>query len=151
MNKFRQTCMEHYKLDPSHFYTLPNCSWNVMSNMTNVNIELMRDIDMCSMISKNVRGVLCTTSSIRYAKANNPCMKELYDPEDETSFILATYANNLYGKAMTEPLPYGNFEWSNPSHLTIDFIKYYDNEGEDCCTLEVDLEYLSKLRDEHND
>ena len=23
MNKFRQSCMEHYKLDPSHFYTLP--------------------------------------------------------------------------------------------------------------------------------
>jgi len=44
MNKFRQTCMEHYKLDPSHFYTLPNCSWNVMLKMTNVNIELMRDI-----------------------------------------------------------------------------------------------------------
>ena len=23
MNKFRQSCVEHYKLDPSHVYTLP--------------------------------------------------------------------------------------------------------------------------------
>ena len=46
MNKFRQTRVEHYKLDPSQFYTLPNCSWNVMLQMTNVNIDLMRDIDM---------------------------------------------------------------------------------------------------------
>ena len=93
--------------------------------MTNVKIDSMRDIDMCNMISKNIRGGLCTIGSMRYAKANNPYTKELYDPNDETSFILATYANNLYGKAMTEPLPYGNFEWFNPSHITHDFIKEY--------------------------
>ena len=40
--------------------------------MTNVNIELMRDIDMYNMVSKNIRGGLCTAGSIRYAKANNP-------------------------------------------------------------------------------
>ena len=45
-------------------------------------------------------------------------MKELYNPDDETSFILATYANNIYGKAMPEPLPYGNFEWFKPSCIT---------------------------------
>ena len=58
MNKFRQSCMEHYKLDPSHFYTLPNFSWNVMLKMTNVSIELMRDIDMYNMISKNIRWIM---------------------------------------------------------------------------------------------
>ena len=78
MNKFRQTCMEHYKLDPSHFYTLPNFSRHVMLKMTNVNIELMRDIYMYNMISNNVRGGLCTTgSTIRYAKADNPYMKNI--------------------------------------------------------------------------
>ena len=77
----------------------------------------MRDNDMYIMISKNIRGGLCTTGSIRYAEANNLYMKELYDPNDETSFILATDASNLYGKAMTEPLPYGNSERFNPSHI----------------------------------
>ena len=112
-----------------------------MLKMTDVSIELMRDIDMYIMISKNIRGGLCTTGSIRYATANNPYMKELYNPNDETGYILATDANNLYGKAMTEPLPYGNFEWFNPSHITMDFIKDYDDEGEDCYILDVDLEY----------
>ena len=107
--------------------------------MTNVSIEFMRDVDMCSTISKNIRGGLCTTGSIRYAKANNPYMKELYIPDEETCFIFATYANNLYGRAMTEPLPYGNFEWFNPSHITNDFIKDYDNDGEACYILEVDI------------
>ena len=90
------------------FYTPPNYSWNVMLRMTNVNIELLRDVDMYKMISKN-RGGLCTTGSIKCAKANNPYMKELYNPDEDTSFILATDANNSYGKAMTEPLQYGNF------------------------------------------
>ena len=62
--------------------------------MTNVNIELMRDIDLYNMISKHIRGGLCASGSIRYAKANNSHMKELYDPIDETSFILATDDNN---------------------------------------------------------
>ena len=78
-------------------------------------------------------------------------MKELYIPRDETSYILATYANNLYGKAMTEPLPYGNFEWFIPSNITMDFIKDYDDEGEDCYILDVDLEYPTELHDKHND
>ena len=66
-------------------------------------------------------------------------------------YILATDANNLYGKAMTEPLPYGNFEWFKPSLKTNEFIKYYDNDGEDCYIFEVGLEYPKGLHDKHND
>ena len=69
----------------------------------------------------------------------------------QNSFISATYANNLYGKAMTEQLLYGDFEWFNPSHIANDFIKYCNNDGEDCYVLEVDLEYPKELRDKHND
>ena len=72
MNKFRQPCMEHYKLDPSYFYTLPNFSWNLLLKMTSVNFELMRDIDMYNMISENIGGGLCATGYVRYAEANNP-------------------------------------------------------------------------------
>ena len=54
MNKFRQSCLEDYKLDPSHVYTLPTCSWNVRLEMTDVNIELLRDIDMYDTASQNI-------------------------------------------------------------------------------------------------
>ena len=40
VNKFRQACMEHYKLlDPSHIYTLPNFLGMFCQKMTNLNIE----------------------------------------------------------------------------------------------------------------
>ena len=45
---------------------------------------------------------------------------------------------------MTEPLPYGNFEWFNPSHIKIDCNKGYDDEGEDCYIFEVDSKYPEK-------
>ena len=63
--------------------------------MANVNMELMRDIDVCNMRSKSIRGELCTTGSIRYAKANNPYMKELYNPNDETSFKFSNRCKQL--------------------------------------------------------
>ena len=34
------------------------------------------------MISKNIRGGLCAIGSIGCAKANNPYMKELYNPDE---------------------------------------------------------------------
>ena len=41
--------------------------------------------------------------------------------------------------------------WLNPSYITNDFIKDYDNDGEDCYILETDLTYTKELHDKHND
>ena len=52
-------------------------------------------------------------------------------------------ANNLYGWAMSQPLPVGNFEWMSEEEL-----KNWKNHS---CILEVDLEYPKELYDLHND
>lgn len=46
----------------------------------------------------------------RYAKANNKYLQD-YDPEKPTSFIIYKDANNLYGHAMSQPLPIRDFKW----------------------------------------
>ena len=43
---FRKTCMQHYKLDPCHYFTSPGLSWDAMLKMTDIKLELMTDIDM---------------------------------------------------------------------------------------------------------
>ena len=48
--------------------------------------------------------------SKRYAKANNKYVQG-YDPEKLTNYIMYLDANNLYGWAMSQPLPVGDFEW----------------------------------------
>ena len=46
---FRSTCLQYYKLDPCHYYTSPGLSWDAMLKMTDINLELMTDIDMSSL------------------------------------------------------------------------------------------------------
>ena len=48
--------------------------------------------------------------------------------------------NNLYGWAMSKPLPTGNFQW----------MKNYNNLRKIPCILEVDLVYSKELHDLHN-
>ena len=53
---FRNICMENYKLDPAHNYTAPGLSWDACLKMTNVELELLTDIDMLLMVEKGIRG-----------------------------------------------------------------------------------------------
>ena len=49
-------------------------------------------------------------ASVRYARANNKQMGSLYDPTQLTSYIMEVDANNLYGWAMSQEMPDGDFE-----------------------------------------
>lgn len=106
-------------------------------------LDLITDIDMLLFIEKGLRGGV---SSIfhRYAKANNPYLIDDYDPSKETLYLGYFDANNLYGWAMSQHLPYGFFSWVNEGEdieklkNNIGSLTPNSNEG---YILEVDLEY----------
>lgn len=83
--------------------------------------------------------------SHRHSEANNPYMAEAYDASKPTKYITYLDANNLYGWAMCQPLPVGNFEQMTKTELD------NDNWQNVACILEVDLEYPDHLHDLHND
>ena len=57
--------------------------------------------------------------------------------------------NNLYGWAMSEYLPYGQFEWlENVQEFDVNSVNEKSEMG---YFLEVDLEYPNKLHELHND
>ena len=149
MENFRKLCEKHYELDPAHFFTVPGMAWDAMLKMTKVDLELLEEgqIDMLLMIEKGIRGGISNAFK-RYAKANNKFMKN-FDPELKSSFIVYLDANNLYGWAMSKPLPVGEFDWMSEKELG-DWERFVDEEGVGCI-LEVDLEYPRELHDFHND
>ena len=108
-------------------------------------------------IEKGIRGGISYIAH-RLAEANNKYMKN-YDINALISYIMYLDANNLYGWAMSKPLPYGKFKWVYPETT------FYTNELNEivvCDTIiqkkkgighiyEVDLEYPEELHDLHND
>ena len=77
--KFIDTCLKFYKLDPCHYFSSPGLSWDAMLKMTGVKLEKISDIDKYLFIEKGLRGGISYIAK-RYAKANNKYMKN-YDPK----------------------------------------------------------------------
>ena len=151
--KFIKTCLDYYRLDPCHYFSIPGLSWDAMLKMTGEELELLSDIDTNLFIEKGMRGGNSYIAK-RYSKANNKCMENYDSSEDIISvYIIYLDANNLYGWAMIQYLPYGGFKWLTKKEIDkfdLNSIKENSSIG---YILEVDLEYhdgLHDLNDLHN-
>ena len=145
--KFRDVCIQDYGLDPVYYYTLPKFAFDAMLKLTGVEIDLVYDQDMYEMIETGLRGGM-TQTTCKKVEANNIYMDDDFDESTESSYINYFDANNLYGLAMIQKLPYKNLKWDTT--ITEDDILNYAN-GNTGYILEVDLEYPKELHDLHND
>ena len=145
--KFIATCLKLYWLDPCHYFSSPKFSWDAMLKMTGVKLEKMSAIDKYLFIEKGLTGGIYYIGK-RYAKASNKYVND-YDHKKPSAFISYLDINNLYGWALTEYLPYKEFEW----------LKYVDEfdvmpiskKSPIGYFLEVDLKYFDELHELHND
>ena len=107
--KFIDTCLKFYGLDPCHYFSSPGLSWDAMLKMTGVKLEKISNIEKYLLFEEVLKGGVSYITK-RYAKANNKYMKN-YDPKKLSEFIIYLDMNNLYGWAMSEYLTYGGFKW----------------------------------------
>ena len=124
----------------------PGLSWDAMLKSTGIVLDLISDIDMQLFVERGLRGGISYISH-RHGKANNKYMED-YKLEVESSYLMYLDANNLYRWAISQPLPYGEFEWIDPDEVKL---FNYHEESEKGVILEVDLEYPEELHDLHND
>ena len=122
---FRDTYLRHYKLDPVHFYTSPGLAWKACLKHTGIKLELLIDPDMILMFEWGIRGGITQVV----------CKQDLD-------------ANNLYGWAMSQPLPTGGFKWVDVNPNEISELATRTDKG---YILEVDVSYPKELHNQHND
>lgn len=168
----------------NHIFTLNvGLSFDAMLKYTNVKIELMTDVEMYMFIENGIRGGI-SNCCVRHVKANNKYMGSDYKPDEKSEYLMYLdgmllffflfvsfnqsfdytniihihffTANNLYGHAMNQPLPIGEYGWvdndKEPQLFSnIDAILSLSDEAESGYIFEVDLHYPHELHDEHND
>ena len=146
---FRDICLKIYGLDPVYYFTAPGLAWDACLKITDIDLELLSDVNMLLMFEKGIRGGISIISN-RYGEANNKYMGQGFNKNKPSKYLMYLDANNLYGCAMSEKLPTHGFKWLTGGEME----KIYENRhnlNKIPCILEVDLEYPENLHDLHND
>ena len=115
---------------------------------TGIQLDLIYNEDLYKMVERGLRGGIGQTT-IKLAEASNKYMKEKYDENKPSSYINYLDANNLYGLAMCQKLPYKDIKFVE-GNFTEEHIHTWSDLGYDYI-LDVDLEYPKELHDKHND
>ena len=148
---FRELCLKIYGLDPVYYFTAPGLAWDACLKITDIDLELLSDLNMLLMFEKGIRGGISIISN-RYGEANNKYMRKGFNKNKPSKYLMYLDANNLYGCGMSEKLPTHGFKWLSCGEMEKLFNNRVIQVWEKIpCILEVDLEYPENLHDLHND
>lgn len=130
---FRTICLTQHRLDPVHYVSLPGYSWDSAFIFAGAkwdgdkhvpfSVELFDNSqnDMYLFCEDSIRGGVSMTPG-RFSRANHKYLND-FDPKEVEKYIFYLDANNLYGHAMIQPLPYADYKWVPSDSIKIDEIK----------------------------
>ena len=84
--KFRNRCLQNYGFCPSCYLSASALAWDVMLSMTEIELDLISNIEIYLFFEKDMRGGVSYISK-RYSKANNKYLIS-YDPKKPTKHII---------------------------------------------------------------
>ena len=113
--------------------SLPAYTWQCGLKYTDVKLDTLQDKDMILLLENNIRGGISSVMGDRYVKS------------DDHKKILYIDANNLYGYAISQSLPYQDLKF-DPS-TDIETILSTPDDSEIGYFVEVDLKYPDEIKD----
>ena len=90
--KFIKICLQHYGLDPCHYFSSSGLSCDAVLKMTEIELELISNIDMYVFVEKGMREGISYIAK-RSNKAINKYMK-YYDDSKPSKYIRYLDTNN---------------------------------------------------------
>ena len=97
IDNFFEATLE-YSINPLYSYSLTGYTWKAGLKLTNIKLDFIKDKDLLLLLENNIRGGISSVIGSPYIES------------DENTKFLYIDANNLYGWAMSQYLPTGDFE-----------------------------------------
>ena len=113
---------------------------------TGIKLDLITDLKMLNMIEKQKRGGLCFVGSKRHVQANNKYL-ENFDITKPSNYLLYWDANNLYGWAMSQYLPYKDLKFIDDEDIDLSKILNTPDDHNHGYIVECDLTFPKHLHD----
>ena len=142
---FVESSTREYKINPLYSYSLPGYTWKAGLKLTNIKLDFIKDKELLLLLENNIRGGISSVMGDRHVQS------------DENKQILYIDANNLYGWAMSQYLPTGEFEILplNPCNYTdnynleqfVEDLLQIPDDNEYGFFIECDLEYPAEIKE----
>ena len=130
--KFIKISVEEYGINPLYCVSLPGYTWQCGMKYTDINLRTLQDKDMILLLENNIRGGISSVMGDRYIKS------------DKNKKILYIDANNLYGWAMSESLPYDEIKFDN--NIKLEDILNTRDDSDIGYFVEINLKYPDSIK-----
>ena len=136
---FIEKSTQEYGINPLYSYSAPGYTWKAGLKLTNIKLDFINDKELLLLLEDNIRGGISSVMGDRYIESN-PNKKIIYID-----------ANNLYGWAMSQPLPTGDFKnikYIDPLSLdeVLEDIMSTPDDNEYGYFVELDLLYPTEIK-----
>ena len=131
--KFIKVSQNEFGISPLYFVSLPGYTWACGLKHTNIRLQTLQDKDMILLLESGIRGGISGVMGDRYVKS------------DKNKNIIYFDATNLYGFAMSKPLPYDDIKFET-ENVCLEEILNTPDDSDIGYFLEVDLEYPHNIR-----
>ena len=143
MENFVEKSTLEYGINPLYSYSLPGYTWKAVLKLTNIKLDFIKDKQLLLLLERNIRGGISSVMGPRYIESN------------ENTKLLYIDANNLYGWAVSQYLPAGDFKKMNlcceydsalMNEIREDILNTPD-DNEFGYFIECDLEYPAEFKE----
>ena len=131
--KFIKVSQNEFGISPLYFVSLPGYTWACGLKHTNIRLQTLQDKEMILLLENGIRGGISGVMGDRYVES------------DKDKNILYGDANNFYGFAMSQPLPFDNIKFET-ENVCLEKILNTPDDNDIGYFLEVDLECPYNIR-----
>ena len=147
MNEYVKLSMKEFGLNPLHYASLPGYSFDCWLTSSGVSLDTLQDKQLLDDFVEAKRGGICGLMGDRMVNNSNGSKVAKHRRSrftDDQRSIWYIDANNLYGYAMMQKLPYKDLKFTTTS---LDYILNTPGDSDHGYYIVCDIDYTNSCKD----